>query len=67
MPIDPNTAVIVGVGQVSHRFTTLDDALSPGELMAEAIRRAATDAGLARVPDADWIRVVSTLSWRAGD
>lgn len=67
MPIDPNTAVIVGVGQISHRFTSLADALSPRDLMAEAIRRAAADAGLSAVPNADWIRVVSTLSWRAGD
>jgi acetyl-CoA C-acetyltransferase len=65
MPLDPKTAVIVGVGQISHRATGLDDALSPSELMAEAIRRSATDAGLASVPDPSWITVVSTLSWRA--
>jgi len=65
MALDPRTAVIIGVGQVSHRATGLDDALSPGELMAEAIRRAATDAGLGSVPDPDWITVVGTLSWRA--
>ena len=67
MSIDPNTAVIVGVGQVSHKAAGLDDALTPAELMAEAIRRAAADAGLAGVPDADSLRVVSTLSWRASD
>ena len=65
MPIDPKTAVIVGVGQISHRAAGLDDALSPAELMAEAIRRAASDAGLASVPDPTWITVVGTLSWRA--
>ncbi|CAB4825722.1 MAG: hypothetical protein F2737_12215 [Actinobacteria bacterium] len=65
MPIDPKTAVIVGVGQISHRAAGLDDALSPAELMAEAIRRAATDAGLGSVPDPSWIAVVGTLSWRA--
>jgi acetyl-CoA acetyltransferase len=67
MPLDPNTAVIVGVGQISHHAAGLDDALSPAELMAEAIRRAASDAGLASVPDVDSIRVVSTLSWRVAD
>jgi len=35
--------------------------------MCEAIRAAATDAGLTKVPDVDSIRVVSLLSWRYGD
>ena len=35
MSLDPKTAVIVGVGQISHRAAGLDDALTPGELMAE--------------------------------
>src|SRR5436190_21396092 len=67
MPLAPNTPVVVGAGQVSHHAKGLDDALTPGELMAEAIRRAAADAGLASVPDVDSIRVVSTLSWRVAD
>ncbi|CAB4888741.1 unannotated protein [freshwater metagenome] len=35
--------------------------------MAEAVIRATADAGLATIPDADSIRVVSLLSWRYGD
>lgn len=41
--------------------------MTPGDLMAEAVRRAASDAGMAAVPDVDSIRVVSTLSWRVAD
>jgi len=67
MGIDPRTAVIVGVGQVSHRAAGIDDALTPAGLMAEAIRRAAADAGISGVPNVDSLRVVSTLSWRASD
>ena len=67
MPLPQHTPVIVGTGQVSHHTSGLDDAMTPAELMAEAIRRAATDAGLASLPDVDSIRVVSTLSWRAAD
>src|SRR5436190_20566858 len=67
MPLAPNTPVVVGAGQVSHHAKGLDDALTPAELMVEAIRRAAADAGLASLPDVDSIRVVSTLSWRVAD
>ncbi len=35
--------------------------------MAEAVRRAVNDAGLAAVPNPDAIAVVSLLSWRYGD
>jgi acetyl-CoA C-acetyltransferase len=67
MPVDARTAVIVGAGQISHHAAGLDDALTPPQLMVEAIRRAAQDAGLDRVPDVDSLRVVSTLSWRVND
>ena len=67
MPIDPRTPVLVGGGQITHRAAGLDDALSPVELMAEAVRRAATEAGLASVPTPDSIRVVELLSWRYRD
>ncbi len=67
MSIDPRLPVIVGGGQISHRAEGLDDALDPVELMVEAIRRAATDAGLTSVPRPDSIRVVDLLSWRYRD
>ena len=57
----------MGSGQFLHRPTSLDDALDPIALMCEAIRLAATDAGLGSVPAADSIRVVSLLSFRHGN
>jgi len=67
MTLDPRTPVIVGVGQFLHRAEGLDDALEPAALMEQAIRAAATDAGLAGAPAVDSIRVVSSLSWRYGN
>ncbi len=67
MSVDPRTPVLVGAGQFVHHATGLDDALDPAALMCEAIRSAATDAGLGGIPDVDSIRVVSLLSWRYGD
>ena len=36
-------------------------------MMGEAIRRAASDAGLTSVPNPDALRVVSLLSWKYGN
>ena len=65
--LNPRTPVLVGAGQFLHRAAGLDDALDPVGLMAEAVRAAAADAGLASVPEVDSIRVVGLLSWRYGD
>lgn len=65
--LDPRTPVIVGVGQHVHRphETT---STSPLDLMAQALDAAATDAGLAGIPTkVDSVRVVSMLSYRAGN
>lgn len=59
--------MLVGVGQVLHRAGGLDDARSPVELMADAVREAVADAGLVKLPRPDSIRAVSLLSWRYGD
>jgi acetyl-CoA C-acetyltransferase len=67
MAIDPRTPVLVGAGQFVHRAASLDDALDPSAMMAEAIRSAATDAGLAAVPQPESIRVVGLLSHRYGN
>ncbi|MEY4161564.1 MAG: hypothetical protein RI939_293 [Actinomycetota bacterium] len=67
MTIDPRTPVLVGAGQFVQRAEGIDDALDPVAMMVEAIKRAATDAGLAAVPQPDAIRVVSLLSWRYGN
>jgi acetyl-CoA C-acetyltransferase len=61
---DPRQPVLVGVGQVNHRD---GDAPEPVELLAEAIRRAASDSG-GRVLDAvRSIRIVNLLSRRYPD
>lgn len=67
MALDPRTPVLVGAGQVVQREAP-EDALEPVALMAEAARRAATDAGaaglLTRVQS---VQVVHLVSWRYAD
>ncbi|MBA4024847.1 MAG: acetyl-CoA acetyltransferase [Gordonia sp.] len=63
MPIDPNTPVLIGYGQVNQR----DDAsplLEPVDLIAAAARAGASDSVLRSV---DSIRLVRMLSWRYRD
>ncbi len=68
MPVDPRSPVIVGVGQHLHRAEGLDDALSPVDLMAEAVQAAAADSGGADVlSHAQSVRIVQLLSWRYRD
>jgi acetyl-CoA C-acetyltransferase len=64
--LDPRTPVLVGGGQLSNRVDRGEPALEPSELMAEAARRAAADAGLdtGALGGLDAVRVVSLLSWR---
>ncbi|HEX4906391.1 MAG TPA: acetyl-CoA acetyltransferase [Acidimicrobiales bacterium] len=64
MPIDPRTPVLVGTGQLLQR-TTPEEALEPVDMIAEAARRAAEDAGAPAILQAvDSIRIVALLSWR---
>ena len=67
MTIDPRTPVIIGVAQLSQRPVADDDlrnAPDPIELMATAVRKAATDAGGASVLDTiDSVSVIGGL-WR---
>ena len=64
MSIDPRTPVLVGQGQIVNHAATLADAREPAQLIAEAIRSAASDAGLNTVPDVDALNIVRMLSWR---
>ena len=64
MSIDPRTPVIIGVGQALQREASFEDALDPSALMAEAVRAAATDAGLAALPKITAFRVIGLLSWK---
>ena len=70
--LDPRTPVLIGVGQVTAGPGDGDPAAAaePAALMAEALRRAAADTGVA--PDrvlarADSVRVQLTITWRYRD
>jgi acetyl-CoA C-acetyltransferase len=66
--LDPRLPVIVGVGQVNQRVDQGEPALEPVDLMTEALRRAAAEAGAPRaLTDADSVRVICELSWRYRD
>src|SRR5262245_35239315 len=66
MALDPRSPVIVGVGQWSNRVDRGEDPAEPADMMAEALRRAATDSGAARDPlaGADAVRVLSCFTLR---
>lgn len=69
--MDPRTPVVVGGGQWSNRVDRGADPVEPVDLIAEALRQAAADAGgragatLLAAADAVWI--VQMLSWRYAD
>jgi len=66
--IDPRTPVIVGVGQRSQRVADPSQALEPVDLLAEAARAAAEDAGAPGLAAAaDTIAVVDIVSWKYPD
>ena len=67
MTLDPRTPVLIGTGQVVQRAEGLDDATDAVGMMVQAIKKAATDAGLSSVPNPDSIRVVNLLSWKYGN
>ncbi|MXP29933.1 acetyl-CoA acetyltransferase [Porphyrobacter algicida] len=55
--------VIVGVGQINDRPATPQDGLDPVGLMAQALRRADSDAGGGWLNRCDSLAVVSQLAW----
>jgi len=58
MSLDPNTPVIVGIGFADQRCEDPGDALEAYELMAQAVERAAEDAGAVRLlEEADSLQV----------
>jgi acetyl-CoA C-acetyltransferase len=65
--IDPRTPVLVGSGQTLHRAEGLDDAIDASQLMADAVRLALADAGLASLEAVASVRVVGLLSWKYGN
>lgn len=66
--IDPRTPVVIGVGQYLNRVDRGADPVEPVELMAEALRAAAADTGVAgTLAAAQVIAAVPTISWRYRD
>jgi acetyl-CoA C-acetyltransferase len=66
--LDPRTPIIVGTGQRNQRTDKGDPTLEPVDLIVEATRAAADDAGSASIVSAiDSVRIVSLLSWRYRD
>jgi acetyl-CoA C-acetyltransferase len=67
--IDPRTPVLIGAGQLSHRVDQGAEPLEPVDLIVEALRAAATSAGVdgAALRGADAVHVVALLSWRYRD
>jgi acetyl-CoA C-acetyltransferase len=64
MSLDPRTPILVGAGQLLQRVAP-EEALEPVDMIAEAARRAADDAGAPGLIGAiDSVRIVALLSWR---
>ena len=64
---NPNTPVIVGVGQFLNHIESLEQALEPLEMMLEAVRRAEADAGAGDIlRRAQSVRVVRGM-WNYGN
>lgn len=66
-PVPDATPVIIGVGQTLDRTDDPAEAAEPATLMADAVRAAFADAGVAGPSRVDSIRVVGSLSWRYGN
>ena len=64
MSIDPRTPVLVGQGQIVNHIASLTDAREPAQLIADAIRQAASDASLTTLPEIDALHIVRLLSWK---
>ncbi len=60
---DPRAPVVVGVGQVNQRVAA-EDARPPIELLADAARAAAADAGAPVLEHVDAVAVVAIGSWQ---
>ena len=67
--LDPTTPIVIGVGQVVQRTPDLEAPLEPAALSAEALRRAASDAGGTAdlLAAADVVYAVPSASWAYRD
>ncbi len=63
-----NSPVIVGVGQLTNRPRSVEDAIEPVEMMAGVARAAEADTGVAGLlSQVDSVQVVNILSWAYPD
>jgi acetyl-CoA C-acetyltransferase len=58
-----NYPVVVGVGQVTNRALTVDEALEPMALMERSARLAEADAGASLLSKVDSVQVVNIIGW----
>ncbi|MBI2704280.1 MAG: acetyl-CoA acetyltransferase [Actinobacteria bacterium] len=65
MNLDPGAPVLVGAGAVSQRCDDPSEAVGAIELMAQAVDRAASDAGIP-LRDVSWVGVPEG-TWKYGD
>ncbi|WP_068268922.1 acetyl-CoA acetyltransferase [Aldersonia kunmingensis] len=64
MTLDPRTPILIGGGQINNR----DGGREPVDLIADAARRAADEAGSTRLLElVDSVRIVGLLSWKYRD
>lgn len=65
--------IIIGVGDLRNKSFTVEDAIEPAQLMANAIQRAVEDSGLDKgaqrslLSQIDSLRVVPTWTWAYND
>lgn len=59
--------VIIGIGEIADRPADPAEGLEPLALMAEALSRAAADAGAALLPAIDSLDIVNQVSWPYAD
>jgi len=65
---DANYPVIAGVGQLTNRPRSVEDAIEPVEMMTGVARTAERDAGVAGLlAQVDSVQVVNMLSWTYAD
>ena len=64
--MNPNTPVIVGVGQVLNRSKDLEEAVEPILMMLDALDQAERDTGVRLLSDVSSVRVIRGV-WDYGD
>ncbi len=63
-----NYPVIIGVGQLTNRLKSVEEAIEPAEMMAAVAQAAAADAGKpALLSQLDSVQVVNIIAWQYPD